>query len=505
VDDEEAVDSVDATWASLAKWNDKSLLALNATTGSFSERFQLFDPREPSETSDDHTSPTYRFVVAAEDVPDQKEDKGRLSEKLLDFIFKQEEFTPEEEIPPPDLQLDLLDEEDPEIIETSEPVHIVSGKVESFSGEVKTLRFVLSEQEQGGPEGEERNGNGDPRILRYDPEELSLEGEFSAAIVLVSDWDGDGVVDWEGEEEKIRNVLEVEACDVRGNCVPESVKPVLEFLFSPPTTEDTPPGVELLEVLPEPDTDGEVLLPFGEELRVRARAADDRGQPSFSFWTCDCEPDENNDCLSGEPRINADRWSCTEQGSGDLNAGGEFRQDPWEWIRIKPPELETQESIAVLRATEKIQQGEKEEDRTFTAVEIRLVPESAEGGRRVSFSLQETQGPAVALSSPQHGTVIDRDGLIVEAVILARISQLNQIKLLVNGKEQGNLIEYDGITGTFIWDLQDSVEEGDRICVGAVSVTGHATLNLLEFADTSEGLLVSVTVTTDLQQCEQVS
>jgi hypothetical protein len=108
----------------------------------------------------------------------------------------------------------------------------------------------------------------------------------------------------------------------------------------------------------------------------------------------------------------------------------------------------------------------------------------------------------VALKNLQNGDIVEPDSFIVEATVLQNFSGLNQIKALYNGESRGNPT-YDSKTGALFWDLGGvTVLEGDRICVGAVSVDGHATLDILEFADTDEGLLLlGVTVTSDLREC----
>jgi hypothetical protein len=99
---------------------------------------------------------------------------------------------------------------------------------------------------------------------------------------------------------------------------------------------------------------------------------------------------------------------------------------------------------------------------------------------------------------------VEPDNFIVEATMVQNFSGLNQIKALWNGEPRGNPT-YDSETGAFFWDLGAfTVEEGDRICVGAVSVDEHATLNILEFMDTDEGLRLGVTITSNLRECGRV-
>jgi hypothetical protein len=110
----------------------------------------------------------------------------------------------------------------------------------------------------------------------------------------------------------------------------------------------------------------------------------------------------------------------------------------------------------------------------------------------------------VALIGLKNGEVVDPNGLIVQATIFQNVSALNEITALWNGEPRG-APTYDSQTAAFLWDLQAfTVREGDRICVGATSVTGQATLYLLEFADTTDGLLLGVTKTSDTEECIQV-
>jgi len=463
-----------ATWSSLVKWNNDYFLNWDAKTGDFTEEFQVFDPRDPQDVLGGVGAATYRYVVSAEDVPDQKTEEFRYSQVARELLFSPEAATQE-----PDLE---VDGEDEELVETSLSAESISGKVQSFSGEVRSLAFRLSD----GPEGS-RN-----RLLYFDTTDISLSGTFATTMVYVSDWDGDGVVDEWSEEEGIPNTLDALALDVQGNWTYTTVP----IVFLPSTSADGPPELQILEIFPAVfDEDQETTLPFGEELRVRARAADDRGQPELSGWECHC--------LAEEPLINGDRCPCELVGIGELNAGGEFPQDPWEWIVVEPAS-ETQESIGVLRATEKVDEEEDRPEAKFSGIEIDLEPEPEEEVYKVSVSLPEASGPNVVLTGLNNGDIVDPDGLIVQATIFANVSELNQIKALWNGGSRGEPT-YDSETAAFLWDLQAfTVREGDRICVGAISVTGHANLYLLEFADTTDGLLLGVTQTSNTGECIQL-
>ena len=184
----------------------------------------------------------------------------------------------------------------------------------------------------------------------------------------------------------------------------------------------------------------------------------------------------------------------------DLNAGGEFPQDPWEWIVIGPSS-ETQESFGVLLAKEKVEDPKDRRTAKFSGIQIGLEPESEEDVYNISVSPRVTRGPNVRLVGLKNRGIVDPNGLIVQATILPNVSELNQITALWNGEPRG-APTYNSNTAAFLWDLQAfTVREGDRICVGATSVTGHATLYLLEFVDTTDGLLLGVTRTSDAGEC----
>ena len=269
-----------ATWRSLVKWNKTFFLNWDARTGNFTENFQVFDPRDRQDMIDGVDASTYRYVVSAEDVPDQKTDVFRYSQVARELLFSPGIATRE-----PDLE---VDGENKELVKTSKSAKTIKGKVESFSGEVRSLAFRLS----NGPEGS-RN-----RSLYFTPSGLSLTGVFKTTLVCVSDWDGDGVVDEWNKEEGIPNTLDAVALDVQGNWTDTTVP----IVFLPSTKADGAPELRILEIFPALDKARQAALPFGEEIRVRARASDDRGQPAFSAYECTC--------LAEEPPINDERCPC---------------------------------------------------------------------------------------------------------------------------------------------------------------------------------------------------
>jgi hypothetical protein len=483
-DGEDAIDSVSATWSSLVKWNDDFFLNWDATTGDFVEEFQIFDPRDRQEMIDRVDAATYRYVVSAQDVPDQGTGVYRYSQVARELVF-----SPEMAIREPDLN---VDGENKDLVKTKRASENIKGNVKSFSGEVRSLTFTLSNATEG-----RRTPS-----LHFDPTDISLEGEFKTTLAYVSDWNGDGVVDEWNKEEGIPNTLDAVALDVQGNWTRTTVP----IVFLPSTKGNRAPELAILEIFPVLNKKQQGSLPFGEEIRVRATAADDRGQPGFSVYQCTC--------VAEEVLINQERCPCealtggtgtpeTEDDWVDLNAGGEFPQDPWEWIVIEPSSA-TQESFGVLLAKEKVEDPEDRRTAKFSGIEIDLEPQSEENVYNVSVSPRVTTGPNVALIGLKNGEVVDPNGLIVQATIFQNVSALNEITALWNGEPRG-APTYDSQTAAFLWDLQAfTVREGDRICVGATSVTGQATLYLLEFADTTDGLLLGVTKTSDTEECIQV-
>lgn len=480
-----------AAWRSLVKWNEESFLNWDASTGTFEETFQLFDPRVRDTDSGDligeQEPPVYRYLISAEDVPDQKTGEFRYT-----LVSRELHFEPERAVREPDLE---VDGEEEERIETSEPAQNATGSIQSFSGEVRALVFRLSE-EPGGDRS---------RFFSFEPEDLSLLGDFTATLVYVSDWDGDGIVDEQQEEGGIPNLLEVLALDMQGNWTRKNV-PVF---FLPSTKAEQVPELQILEVFPVLDEDRKGRLPFGEALRVRARAADDRGQPSFSAHECTCSGDD--------PLINEARCACEaltgvaetpgrEDDWVDLNAGGAYPRNPWEWISMAPSSR-TEKEIGLLLAKEKVEDEKDLATAKFSGLEIDFEPQEEEEAYDIEVSLLETRGPNVILSNLENGAVVDPEGLLVQATIYANFSELNRIQALRNGRAPGEgdpQPTFDSQTGVFLWDLQgEEIKEGDRLCVGAFSVTGHATLNLLEFASVSEGLLLGITVTSDPEACAQ--
>ncbi len=475
-----------AVWRSLAKWNEDSFLNWDARTGNFEEEFQFFDPRDRQEITGDEGASVFRFAVSAEDVPDQKTGVFRFSEVLREFVFSPEMATQE-----PALE---VDGEEEELIEASSSAENVVGTVESFSGEVRSLGFSLSQGPEAPPD----------RFFYFNPNQISLAGGFAATIVYIGDWDGDGIVDEPGEDGGIPNTVTVVALDMQGNWK----RTTLPVVFPPSTAANQPPELQVLEIFPTLDGDGLAQLPFDEELRVRARAADDRGQPELSGLECHCADDE--------PLINLDRCPCMFVGTGELNAGGEFPRNPWEWLVIDPEEPEEPEepedpedpedppeskTIGVLLAREKVEDPEDLSTARFTGIEIALLPNTDEKVFQVAVSAPETVGPNVVLSGFKNGDIVDPNDLFLQATIFPNVSEINQIKALWNGESRGTPIFKDSTS--FEWDLRgETVREGDRICVGAVSVTGHAVLNLLEFVSVTDGLLLGLTVTTDTRACD---
>ncbi len=495
-------EGVQASWKSLVKWNNLSYLYLDPKTGFYSQEFHLFDPRDQApddpveETQDVNQAPIYWSVVAARDAADQKTDEYRSSSEAIRF-----RFSPAEPVAGPTIELDGINQEGTiETQSTSIASYLLTGTVASTAGEVRSLRFVLSGTEPATVAGS--------RILFYQPsglpQLLSLnEGRFAVTIQLESDWGETGIFD----SSIVSNYLMVEAYDVRGNGTVVS----LPIDFSPPEATDSPPTISLSETFPSVNSDLQVSLPEGEGFRVWGDAADDQGQPAVSYFICSCS-DSCEDAI-----INNDRWPIVWPGveggaDQDLDASGQFPEYPWNFISVDPQTYQTtsdDEIVAVFKAKEK--KKEAGETARFSAVEVFMTPDQTDNEFDVAVSLPEPRGPAVAITAVNgiagatlNGMDFDPvGGLTLDGIILARVSRVNRVLVMRDGAEIGGLT-YDVNTGVFSgqFGMSTVIGEGDRICVGAVSVTRHATIKLLEFIEISgDRLLISLTDSSDATDC----
>ena len=98
----------------------------------------------------------------------------------------------------------------------------------------------------------------------------------------------------------------------------------------------------------------------------------------------------------------------------------------------------------------------------------------------------------------------------IEATVSPHYSRLNQIVARVSGgkiqDEPGRCKQpsYNGDAGTLEWDLgRVSVREGDRVCMGGVSLTGHAVLYLWQFERVGEGLRTVWSISYRIEDCPQ--
>jgi len=204
------------------------------------------------------------------------------------------------------------------------------------------------------------------------------------------------------------------------------------------------------------------------------------------------------------------------------DAAGQSPGNPWDWIEMEPiaggaGDIFPFINFGIVTATENVKGNDEKE--LFSAFEMTIQQGDPEekvctmwnaGNTEcldpftISFSSVVKKGPTVTLVGLKNGDVLaDGQTLALEASILRNISQLDKIIALVNGNSYGTpTYTGDSSSGDFLWDLSGwSVQEGDRICVGAESTTGHATINLLEFAEVSGGLLIAVTITPDEDEC----
>ncbi|MEW6440808.1 MAG: hypothetical protein AB1640_07695 [bacterium] len=499
--------------ATLAKWDEAFALDLDPTSGSYNATFQLYDPSRAGRPLEE--APTYRFTISAYDAPDQKEDVGRYSEKsrVLTFWPPRGELVSgalREDVLPPEITLEGIDETT-EPITVSSSTRLIGGQVRDNAGEVRWLRVRLSNGAPGS------GGSGfREQILYFDPGLISLTGGFVLNLSFVSDWDENGVIDVLEAGKGVANYLQLTAQDINGN--ETSYPSSLQFDFVPPASSSSAPTLSLARTFPELDGNEEVSLPAGEVLRVRGTATDVSGQPIAQWWECPgCPslPEEAWDTL------NEELCPCSLKQTLPLNPSGQFPANPWDWIEVPAGDL-TSGTVHILKAIKRVRTAGEIQNAPFAAREI-LHPEDPDASdpQLVAVQPSATVGPLVSLGSaptPANGTILTADGLgdfvadfgTLAASIAPQVSQLNQIVARVIGgrilEESGRckIPEFRGDTGAFDWDLgRVEVGEEDRVCVGAVSLAGHATLHLWEFEQVAEGLRVLLTISTDPEDCPQ--
>ena len=221
----------------------------------------------------------------------------------------------------------------------------------------------------------------------------------------------------------------------------------------------------------------------------------------------------------------------------DLDAAGRFPQNPWEWMRVIPnlqnpgqrkretradkeSEEEPFRNIALIKAAEK---DDGRNEPRFSAVEFRLEQaDPPDGPFKVRLPRLVNQGPTVSLAPSEvfnavNGELLcpfedpdERDVCFNENFkfdgadrIIPINVDLNRIIALWNGEPVGTP-SYDIASYAIFWDLgfkKDLVKQGDRLCLGGESVTGHKTLKLYEFSEVEGGLLVGVSTTSDESAC----
>ena len=508
--DNRVFSALTGTWERkvLSKWDQTFVLRLDPTSGDFSVTFQLFDPR-PNDLQEQQTAPNYRFIFSAYDAPDQKEDLGRYAERSVSLVFSpprgEDTFLPE-------VELSGIDD-DTESLTSRASAWSLSGRVLDNAGEIQWLKIRLSNTAVQGLGSRER-------VFLFDPGNISLTGSFpKLSLHFVSDWDENGVVDVLEEGKGVSNYLQVVAQDIHGNEV--SFPEAFYFDFVPPSTSRSVPTLDLVETFPKLSAGGQVGLPAGEILRIRASTTDDSGEPLVEAWVCpDCPalPTELWD------RMNEDLCTCPEDKVErySLDPSGQFPDEPWEWIDI-PSEALSQGTIHFLKAIKKVRTIGNSTRAPFSAREI-LHPKDATDPQLAAVLPTETIGPLVAfqeLPALADGTVLSEpdpgvpgsfiaDFGTLSATVVPHFSQLNQIAARVIGGQIAEEPEtckqpsYRGDTGEFSWNLgRVSVKEGNRVCVGASSLTGHATLHVWEFDEVAGGLRASLTTSSNPEDCPQ--
>lgn len=516
--DGRAFSGLAGTWyrKDLFKWNQRFSLDVKPTDGTFSAILQLFDPSEAGRPLD--LAPAYDFTISAYDAPDQKKDVGRYAERTLGLVFwppRGETEAPDgirQDLFPPNIELEGI-EEDTEAVSTEAPTQVLSGSVLDNAGEIRSLQIRLSNR----PAGEAGDPGYREKILFYDPGWLSLAGVFAANLRFCSDWDENGVIDVLEEGKGVPNYVQVVARDING--LERDFPSAFSYEFVPPATDAVAPGLDLSEVDPKVDASGQGSLPAGEILRIRGVASDNSGQPKVEWYECPNCPEPP----TGDWQIlNENLCACSLKRTFSGDPAGQFPDRPWEWIEISSEAL-LAETVHVLRAAEKVRSSGKTAAALFSGREVRHFDDEEDPNRFVVLPL-ETLGPLVNLIGPQpvpDGTVLTEEDPEIEGAFIAdfgkieatvspHYSRLNQIVARVFGgriqEEPGRCKQpsYNGDAGKLEWDLgRVSVREGDRVCMGGVSLTGHAVLYLWQFERVGEGLRAVWSISYRIEDCPQ--
>lgn len=506
------------TWyrKDLFKWNQRYLLDVNPKDGTFTTILQLFDPTDAGRPQ--NLAPAYDFTISAYDAPDQKEEVGRYAERTLGLVFwppRGENAAPSgirQDLYAPVVRLDGIEEgAEPVSIET--PTQLVSGTVLDNAGEVRSLQIRLSNRPgaQAGDPGYRE------KVLFYDPGWLSLAGTFAVNLRFCSDWDENGVIDVLKEGKGVPNYVQVVGRDING--LEQDFPTAFFYEFVPPAMDAAAPGLQVAESDPKLDASGRTSLPAGEVLRIRGVASDNSGQPVVQWWECpNCPEPPTGDWTI----LNENLCACALKKSFSGDPAGQFPERPWEWIEIASESL-LSNTVHVLRAIEKVRSSGNTAGALFSGTEVRHFEGESDPARVLVLPL-ETIGPLVnfvGIQTVPDGTVLTEEdpgieGAFVadfgkiEATVSPHYSRLNQIVARVYGgriqEEPGRckVPSYNGGTGTLVWDLgRVSVREGDRVCMGGVSLTGHAILYLWQFDRVAEGLRVIWSISSRIEDCPQ--
>ena len=537
-------DAPEATLESMVKWNQFSGLGLAAKTGGFEGQFNFFDPRVTLETDEE---PLYRFLLAAQDVPDQGDGSIRYADENNRFEVL---FSPPEIVPLPDIEVSGLEEG--ETVDTTVASSTLLGTVWSGAGEVESLEFILS---NGGDDEDPDKPSLRERVLSFPPQSLTLSAGFSIPLELVSDWGknctkaAEDPVDCNivGGEGGIVNELKVVAFSMREGDVEvkagettNRVEKVYTYEFLSPESTESPPSIDSVEISPLLSDAGEGFLPVipdgegvlkAETMRVWARASDDNGQPGVSYGWCSCISETgwidsgvwNDRCGIDRDELEVECKDGTIP-EDDLNASGQFPQNPWDWMKVTPyPGMEKCDStdpndqegvncsnypftnVAVFTAIE--QEGERGEP-LMTTMEIVLEQEEEEASFLFPVPKLVNSGPTVTLDTSEHAedwNAVDgkllcpqeddeqgwtRDDCLKAVFkftgserIIPNQAMLNRIIALYNGENVGE-VSYDPGSHAIKWDLGirkwdvkqgiiQGIKQGDKICLGAESTTGR--------------------------------
>ncbi len=505
--DAEQVSEPTVVVKSLSRWQVISPLDVNPKTGFFSQEFQLIDPRRQGLSQavyEQEGATTYTLMVAARDAADQKTGKTRTSRISLTCQFDPSHQEQERPV------IFLNEAQEHDVLDASGSTQRLSGILLDNAGEPRQVCLTISNEP---PPDELTAGNlYTTEPYYYDLSTLSLKGVFALSTSLISDWDGDGIVD---SRVRVWNKMSLTVRDRNDtgdgptcsngdlNCVTFS----FWVGFKPPQPDTSSPNIAITETIPAWDHTGVITVRSPESLRIRGTAWDDAGQPEVEWLVQACE------AWSTEPEdnVNVSRCRTVRRGTFPTDITGQFPAGQWEWLEIPFSDLGTNTHI-VFVAREKKASPYLAEGAKCTGLEIAQFVETPYAEQPTltgSVSSADTRGPLVTVTlykamadqwmALRSGDVIGvQEHLKIEGTILPRSTTLKEVVALMNGRvpTDRGMPSYmsDSVHANFSWDLGTvTLAEGDEITVGGRSVTGHMALSVVEFSGApSDGLRVAI-------------